>query len=87
MAIVLPEREDSTAVNMGSNSVSSNTSAPIAGQPKAIASNSSTLEASNSEGPNTDTSAPFSLIPSSTAFAIASVLPVPLQYTTATLLI
>jgi hypothetical protein len=33
------------------------------------------------------TSAPFSSAPAATAFAIASVLPVPLQKTTATLLI
>ena len=37
------------------------------------------IETSNSSGVNNTTSAPFSFAPSSTAFAMASVFPVPLQ--------
>ncbi len=65
--------------NIGSNSVSSSTSAPIAGQPKATVSKLSKRSGENSAAVNAVTSAPFAFAPSATAFAIASVLPVPLQ--------
>ena len=74
-------------MNIGSNSSSSRTSAPIAGQPNAIESNPPTSDASNSAAVKRVHSAPFSFAPSATAFAIASVFPVALQYTTAVLLI
>ena len=48
---------------------------------------SSTCSGENSAAVITDTSAPLPLAPSATAMAMASVFPVPLQYTTATLLI
>ena len=77
----------SQPVNIGSNSLSSNCSVPMEGQPKAMASYSSILEAPNSEAAIRVASAPAFLAPSTTALAMDSVLPVPLQYTTAILLI
>src|SRR5699024_3084222 len=77
----------SQSENIGSNSLSSNCSVPMEGQPNAIASYFSTKSGENSAAVSTETSAPFPFAPSATAEAIASVLPVPLQYTTATLLI
>ena len=77
----------SQAVNMGSNSLSSSCSDPMEGQPKAMAEYSPTCSGENSAAVITDTSAPLPLAPSATAMAMASVFPVPLQYTTATLLI
>ena len=61
------------------NSVSSSSSAPIAGHPKAIASYASTSSAEKSAQVRTETSAPASFAPSATFCAIISVLPVPLQ--------
>ena len=46
-ASFLPDRADSQPVNIGSNSSSSSVSAPMAGQPKAMASNSATFAAEN----------------------------------------
>ena len=57
------------------------------GHPNAIASYVATKLFSNSAAVNKSTSAPLRFAPSTTWFAIASVFPVPLQNTTATLLI
>ena len=77
--MLFPLSRPSQAVNMGSNSLSSSCSDPMEGQPKAMASYSLTCSGENSEAVSRDTSAPFSLAPSTTAAAMASVLPVPLQ--------
>ena len=65
--------------NMGANSVSSSSSAPMAGQPKATALKPSILSPSNSVAVNSSVSAPAFFAPSTTAWAMDSVLPVLLQ--------
>ena len=79
----MPFSLGSQSLNIGRNSVSSNSSAPIAGQPKAIAEKSSTKSAENSLAVNNLASPPLELTPSTIVLAIFSVLPVPLQNTTA----
>ena len=65
--------------NMGWKSISSSTSEPMAGQPKAIAPKPLRAAGCTCSGVSMVTSAPASFMPSATALAMASVLPVPLQ--------
>ena len=67
------------ASNMGANSSASSSSAPIAGQPKAMASKEPTWLAENHAAAIASASAPASWAPAATCRAICSVLPVPLQ--------
>ena len=82
-----PSSSGLTSSHIGWNSPSSSSSAPMAGQPKAMASKEAASEAVKSAAWTVSTSAPLAAAPSATAPAMASVLPVPLQKTTAILLI
>ena len=65
--------------NMGWNSISSSTSLPMAGQPMATEDTPERLVGVTWSGVSRAASAPAAFMPSSTAPAMASVLPVPLQ--------
>ena len=78
-ATALPASADLIPSNIGANSVSSSSSAPMAGQPSATASSAATVSAVTSADARTLHSAPACRMPSATAFAMVSVFPVPLQ--------
>ena len=65
--------------NMGWNSISSSTSLPMAGQPMATEDTPDREAAVTWSGVSREASAPAAFMPSRTALAMASVLPVPLQ--------
>ena len=67
------------AENMGANSLSSNSSDPMDGQPKAMVLKVPAMSTSNFPAVNSAASPPWACTPSATAWAMASVLPVPLQ--------
>src|SRR5699024_8053377 len=65
--IFFPDKPFLQSSNIGANSVSSSSSSPIEGQPKAMASYSAILSPEKAAASNTSASAPASFIPCSTS--------------------